>query len=377
MISARHFVDELITQGTTFFSGVPCSFLTPLINEVAGRKETRHVLASSEGDAVSIASGIWLGGKTAVVLCQNSGLGNMVNPLTSLNEPFRIPVLLLVTWRGKPGTKDEPQHELMGRITPELLSLIGVEWMVLPDDEAASIMALRYALDYIHHERRPFALVVSGDTFAPGPQCAEVYSDARSPLREEVLATFLNAVDEDAVVVATTGKTGRELFTLADRPGHLYCVGSMGYASSIAHGIALSSARPVYLLDGDGAAIMHMGNLTSIGASSPANLTHIVLDNGSYDSTGAQPTASASVNFLAVGIGAGYAHAQSCRSCNELSTALRNRIQTGPRLLHVPIRAGSMARLGRPTEAPHNVAHRLRSLLTDTVPSDAPQSAHY
>ena len=305
MIDVRHFVDELIRQGATYFSGVPCSYLTSLINEVIARKETRYVLASSEGDAISIAAGLWLGGKMSVVLCQNSGLGNMVNPLTSMSEPFGLPLLMLVTWRGKPGTKDEPQHKMMGQITPGLLSLMGIEYALLPAEEEASLVAVRTAFEYIKREQKPYALILSEDGFLARAQPNDMPSRSDLPRREDALATFLDTVEEDAVVIATTGKTGRELFTLQDRPGHFYCVGSMGYASAIAHGVALASKRHVYLIDGDGAAIMHMGNLTSIGASQPANLTHIVLDNACYDSTGAQATASSSVDFVAVALAAG------------------------------------------------------------------------
>ncbi len=146
MLSPQRFVDQLVQSGVACFTGVPCSYLTPLINEVIGRNETRYVIAASEGEAVSIAAGIWLTGKTAVVLCQNSGLGNMVNPLTSLNEPFAIPVLLLMTWRGRPGTKDEPQHRQMGQIMPDLLDTLDVGWALLPDDEAGSRAAVEHAL---------------------------------------------------------------------------------------------------------------------------------------------------------------------------------------------------------------------------------------
>ncbi|AWK89870.1 phosphonopyruvate decarboxylase [Azospirillum thermophilum] len=364
MIKASVFVDQLVAQGTTCFTGVPCSYLTPLIDEVIGRDGIRYVPASSEGDAVSIAAGVWLAGGTAVVLCQNSGLGNMVNPITSLNDPFGIPVLLLVTWRGRPGVKDEPQHALMGRITPDLLTLLGLDWAVLPDDGDGAAAALRTACESIRRTQRPYALVVSGDTFGAGPRDASVPPTTGRPSREEVLAAFLAVVDEEAAVIATTGKTGRELFTLADRPGHLYCVGSMGYASSVAHGVALTSPRPVYVLDGDGAAIMHLGNFASIGAEGPRNLVHIVLDNGCYDSTGGQPTVSSTVDFVATARGLGYRDARSCGSCAEFAAALRDAMVPGPRLLHVPVSAGSMARLGRPTVSPHDAARRLRRFLT-------------
>lgn len=369
MINVRDFVNALIEQGTHYFTGVPCSYLTPLINEVIARDETHYVLASNEGEALSLASGLWLANKTAVVLCQNSGLGNLINPLTSLNEPFSIPVLLLVTWRGQPGTKDEPQHRLMGEITPELLTLAGVEWAVLPDDETGALASLQHACNYIQAEQRPYALVLTGNQFcaaqSPMPEPQTAY-----PRREEALETLLAHVNPDGVIIATTGKTGRELFTLSDRPEHFYCVGSMGYASAIAHGIALGCASlPVYVIDGDGAALMHLGNFAGIGASKPDNLIHIILDNGSYDSTGAQPTASPGVDFVAMAYAAGYAHAQHCNDSDSFAKALRQTDIAGPRLLHVPIGIGSMAQLGRPTLSPYNVARRLQSHLKTIDPA--------
>jgi phosphonopyruvate decarboxylase len=253
----------------------------------------------------------------------------------------------------------------MGQITPELLSLMGVKWGLLPDDDSSGLAALQHACDYIRREQKPYVLVMPGDTFISNSQSVKP-SQENHFSRTDALATFLDNVDEKAVVVATTGKTGRELFSLDDRQGHLYCVGSMGYASSIAHGIALVSTRQVYLLDGDGAAIMHLGNLTSIGSSRPANFTHIVLDNGCYDSTGGQPTASASVDFAAVALAVGYSHARECRSAADLCLALRNSVSLiGPKLLHVRINAGPISQVGRPTKTPYTVARRLRHLLID------------
>lgn len=365
MINVKNFVAEIIQQGARFFTGVPCSYLTPLINEVIARDETQYVLASNEGEALSLASGLWLANQTAVVLCQNSGLGNLINPLTSLSEPFAIPALLLVTWRGQPGVKDEPQHRLMGEITPGLLTLSGVRWALLPDDEAQALQAVRDANDYMRREQRPFALVMAGDQFSPGPAFAP---QAHGPSRAEALQTLLECADPQGVIIATTGKTGRELFTLSDRPEHLYCVGSMGYASALATGIALGCAqRKVYVIDGDGAALMHLGNMAGIGASQPPNLIHIVLDNGSYDSTGAQPTASASVDFVGLAEACGYTQARRCTDMANFAQALSAPIARGPQLLHVPIRSGSMAQLGRPTLSPFQVARRLRGLLAPTA----------
>ncbi len=364
VISSPWFVDELQRRGVSMYAGVPCSYLSSLIDEVIARPSSHYVAASSEGEALSLVSGAWLGGRLGAVLCQNSGLGNMVSPLTSLNAIFRIPALLLVTHRGRPGEKDEPQHELMGRKTGALLDAMEVPWAVLPKNQAEAERALDVAFSALRETAKPYALMVEKDSFSAGPAPAGLPPDAGVPLsREQALGIFIKCTPAGAAVIATTGKTGRELYTLNDRCAHLYCVGSMGYANALAHGLAL--ARPdctTYVLDGDGAALMHLGNLATIGALASPNLVHVILDNGQYDSTGGQRTVSASVDFCRTALALGYRHAVGCVSGDEFSAALRASV-AGPTLIHVRIRPGSMAMLGRPTITPADVARRLQASL--------------
>jgi len=266
MITAADFLAEAARHGFDFYTGVPCSFLTPLINGVLSSKALAYVGAASEGEAVAIAAGAWLAGRKTVVMCQNSGLGNAVNPLTSLNTPFRIPTLLITTWRGQPGIGDEPQHKLMGQITQKLLSVIEVEHEPFPTTAEALPAALRRAVARMAQSELPFAFVMEqGSVRHDGLEAApckraepgrrEDFSmPGEQPTRAAVLERFLSLVDPAAAVVATTGKCGRELFTLADRPQHLYQVGSMGGASGMALGVALNVSMPVVVLDGDGAA---------------------------------------------------------------------------------------------------------------------------
>ncbi|HEX9461283.1 MAG TPA: thiamine pyrophosphate-binding protein, partial [Alphaproteobacteria bacterium] len=271
MITAADFLAEAARHGFDFYTGVPCSFLTPLINGVLSSKALDYVGAASEGEAVAIAAGAWLAGRKTVVMCQNSGLGNAVNPLTSLNTPFRIPTLLITTWRGQPGIGDEPQHKLMGQITQKLLSVIEVEHEPFPTTAEALPAALRRAVARMAQSELPFAFVMEqGSVRHDGLEAApckraepgrrEDFSmPGEQPTRAAVLERFLSLVDPAAAVVATTGKCGRELFTLADRPQHLYQVGSMGGASGMALGVALNVSMPVVVLDGDGAALMKLG----------------------------------------------------------------------------------------------------------------------
>jgi len=379
MISAGEFIAEAGRAGFDFFTGVPCSYLTPLINGVLNDRALGYVGATSEGEAVAIAAGAWLAGRHTVVMCQNSGLGNAVNPLTSLNAPFRIPTLLITTWRGQPGQPDEPQHAVMGAITPDLLTLIGLDQAAFPTTAAAVAPALAAAMASMRARALPYALVMAKDSVAeegllpvaavtppPGQRRDDPARGAELPRRVAVLERFLAATDAGTMVIATTGKCGRELFTLADRPQHLYLVGSMGGASAVGLGVALNTPRPVVVLDGDGAALMKLGNLATIGAYRPANLIQIVLDNGVHDSTGGQATVSASVDFAAIALACGYRFAAVCHSLDGFDAALAEAGRVGgPALIHVRIAPGSLAKLGRPTVAPAEVARRFQATLRD------------
>jgi phosphonopyruvate decarboxylase len=379
VIAADAFLDSARARGFTFYTGVPCSFLTPIINRVIGDPRIEYVGAASEGEAVAVAAGAWLAGRRTVVMCQNSGLGNTVNPLTSLNFPFRIPTLLIVTWRGQPGIHDEPQHELMGEITAVLLDTMRVPHRPFPKVKREIGAALAGAEATMMETSLPFAFIMEKDTVrddgldqpAPAPRPGGTRRDLREggprPRRAAVLGRFLGLVAPEAAVIATTGKCGRELFTLADRPQHLYQVGSMGCASAMGLGVALNAGRPVAVLDGDGAALMKLGTLATIGARAPRNLIHVVLDNGVHDSTGGQATVSASVDFADVALACGYATGAACDSVAGFETAFRAAAAApGPHLIHARISAGSLEKLGRPTVRPPEVARRFQAFLRGT-----------
>jgi len=376
VIAADAFLDAAKARELDFYTGVPCSFLTPLINRVISDRATDYVGAASEGEAVAIAAGAWLAGRGPVVMCQNSGLGNTINPLTSLNWPFRIPSLLVVTWRGQPGLKDEPQHELMGRITAALLETADVPHRAFPTVDHDIAPALDAAAAAMAESGLPFAFIMEKDAVAevvleqtapsarPRGRALDLRRGGDPVTRIAALERILAVLPEAAAVIATTGKCGRELFTLADRPQHLYQVGSMGGASAMGLGVALNVRRPVVVLDGDGAALMKLGNLATIGAQAPDNLIHVVLDNGVHDSTGGQATVSANVDFAAVAVACGYARAVACDDLAELEQALRAGLtEVGPHLVHMRIAPGSLAKLGRPTVKPAEVARRFREFL--------------
>ena len=379
MISAYAFLQPAQERGFSFYSGVPCSFLTPLINRVISDPALDYVGAASEGEAVAVAAGAWLAGRRTVVMCQNSGLGNTVNPLTSLNHPFRIPTLMIVTWRGQPGLKDEPQHELMGEVTGSLLDAIAIGHAEFPKEVDAVPAALDRAERTMAAEELPFALIMEKGSvrddgldqpdqpIRPRGEIADLRKGGERPARIDLLRCVQALVPAEAAVVATTGKTGRELFTCEDRPQQLYQVGSMGCASAMGLGVALNTPRPVLVLDGDGAALMKLGAMATIGAYAPDNLVHVLLDNGVHDSTGGQATVSPNVNFAAVARACGYPRAFRCDSEAGFARALKTALDEGPRpvLIHALIAPGSMEALGRPTIAPRDVSRRFQSFIME------------
>ncbi|HXV39607.1 MAG TPA: phosphonopyruvate decarboxylase [Steroidobacteraceae bacterium] len=375
MIGAAAFITAARERGFGLYTGVPCSYLTPFINTVIGAPGLRYVGAANEGDAVAIAAGSALAGVPAVAMFQNSGLGNAVSPLTSLTHTFRIPVLLIVTWRGEPGgAADEPQHALMGQVTPRMLELMEVPWAPFPSEQAAIGPALDAALAHMRNAKRPYALVMKKGSVAearletapaaPAPGGAAPAARPRaSATRRDMLAAIRSAAAAADVLVATTGYTGRELYAFGDAPNQFYMVGSMGCAVSLALGIALAQPRRrVIAIDGDGAALMRLGALATVGCERPANLVHVVLDNGMHESTGGQATAAPAVDFCAIAAGSGYAAVAAAGDPGALAAELARNVP-GPRFIHVPIAPGVPDKLPRPKVTPPEVAARLAAFL--------------
>ncbi len=378
MIDAEAFIAAARARGFGLYTGVPCSYLTPFINHTIGSPVLRYVGAANEGDAVAIGAGAELGGQRAVVMFQNSGLGNAVNPLTSLTHTFRLPLLLIVTWRGEPGGHaDEPQHELMGAITPRLLELMDIPWALFPESEADIGPALDRAVAHIDEVRRPFALImrkgsVAEATLAAGPEREPPPAVARVPRkapvaqRHAILAAIRAAAGDRDLLVATTGFTGRELYALGDTSNQLYMVGSMGCAVSLALGLAIARPdRRVIAIDGDGAALMRLGALTTVAAERPPNLVHVLIDNGRHESTGGQATVSPGVDFCAIAAGAGYRSVAAEADPAAVSAALADR-SPGLRFMQVPVLPGVLQGLPRPSMPPQAVAERFRAALGRT-----------
>lgn len=381
MISAEEFVSSCSSRGFSFFTGVPCSLLKPLINYVIKSPNLDYVIASSEGEAIGIAAGVYLAGKRSVVMCQNSGLGNMVNPLTSLNYPFRIPVLLIVTQRGEPSIGDEPQHELMGEITTELLDALRIPWSFFPESSEMITTALDEAENAMSSTGLPFALVMRKGSMEKTEMDAGknrilseksgkcegsfVCGSSERMRRIDAIQIIQEMISAEDAIIATTGKIGRELFTLRDRENQIYIVGSMGCASSIGFGIQhVLPERRVVVLDGDGAALMKMGTFATIGHYQPPKLMHIILDNEAHESTGGQFTASTTVDFCGVALACGYRQCYRVEMGADLQRAISSaKGSIGPSLIHLKVACGSIADLGRPTIKPYQVKERFMRFL--------------
>lgn len=379
MIEARQFVEPAKALGFDFWAGVPCSFLTPFINYTIGDGGLSYISSANEGDAVAAATGAALGGHRSVAMMQNSGLGNAVSPLTSLNYVFCIPVLLIVTLRGEPGKPDEPQHELMGQVTAELLETMRIAWGWFPDHEDDVEAALDAAVSHMDSTGRPYALIMKKGMVAPfalkdgdnfeRPSCSvdkDDIDDRRSRhdvLRDLVAGTGL----QDTVLIASTGFNGRELYAIEDRPNQLYMVGSMGCAASL--GLGLASVKPdrkIIVIDGDGAVLMRMGNLATMGAYAGDNFYHLLLDNGVHESTGGQGTVAGAVDFPAVAAACGYRSVFGPMPGQQWVDTLLQ--APAPAFIRIKTARGVPDGLPRPSVKPPEVARRLMQHLGIEMP---------
>ncbi|MFE4822137.1 phosphonopyruvate decarboxylase [Streptomyces sp. NPDC056704] len=338
MTGSTAFLAALEKSGVRLVSGVPCSFFSGPIRLLADHPRMRYIPAANEGSALAIAAGARLAGEPTAVIAQNSGFGNMVNPLTSLVLPYRIPLLVIVSMRGWPSAgAGEPQHHWMGKVVPQWLDSLDVPHRWLTPGGPTFEAVLKETLPVLESGRTAFVLVAKGAVRDETPAPAEAATpSAAVPNRDDVVDALLAEI-RDEHVVSTTGYLSRAMYNRADRPRNFYMQGSMGHAAALALGSAL--ARPderFVVLDGDGSVLMHMGALATIGHFAPRNLIHIVFDNQAYDSTGGQPTTSATTDFDTVAQGSGYRTVRRVETTAELRPALRALLDAdGPSLLAV------------------------------------------
>ena len=366
MIRPEYFIEKLRENGIDCFAGVPDSLLKNICAYITDHCDASHnIITANEGAAVGLAAGHYLAtGKPACVYMQNSGEGNIINPLASLTDPevYNIPVLLLIGWRGRPGVHDEPQHVKQGKVTTGLLNTMGINFDVLSKDEDKAGKQIAKAIEALNR-KEVYALVIEKDTF-DAYQLSTANSQLELPLsREEAIRTVAAALGEKDCIVSTTGMISRELFEYrtAMNQGHerdFLTVGSMGHASQIALGIAMEKPdRRVWCFDGDGATIMHMGSMAIVASKQPGNYVHVVFNNGAHDSVGGQPTVGLNIDLPAVAKAVGYKYVVSVDNKEDLEkelSTLSAHLSTsgGPILLEVRVKKGNRKDLGRPTTTP-------------------------
>lgn len=361
MLDPREFTKQLQSEGYTFFTGVPDSLLKELCACITDTvSPEQHIIAANEGAAVGLAAGHHLGtGEAAVVYMQNSGTGNAINPLLSLADPgvYSIPMLLIIGWRGEPGVKDEPQHIKQGAVQKELLTSLGYSFEILATEQQEAEEQLKRLTAEMRRQQTPVILLVRKNSF-------EKYtgsSDGDSPYqmsREEALGLLLAELPEESRIVSTTGKTSREIYELRVTAGEghgkdFLTVGSMGHAVMIALGLAKGQKRPVVCVDGDGAAIMHMGSMAVAAREAPESFVHILINNGAHESVGGQPTIGFDISFATLAKEMGYRTVVTVADPGELQAALSQLRQAdGPTFIEVRVRKGARADLGRPKTTP-------------------------
>ncbi len=362
MLDCKSFYEDVQNAGFDFYAGVPDSLLKDFCAYVTDHTPPeRNVITANEGSAVALAAGYYLAtGKPGVVYLQNSGLGNTVNPLTSLTDEavYGIPMMLIIGWRGEPGKKDEPQHNKMGSISREMLDAAGVEWQELPQEPEAAKAAIAHARKRLSERPAPFAFLVRAGTFAK----YSLVNKTPSPYgmsREEAIGLIIEQLPKSARIIATTGMPSRELYEHREQRGERHdtdflTVGSMGHSSQIALGIALQDkSKAIWCLDGDGAVLMHMGGLASIGTSGCTQYKHICLNNGAHDSVGGQPTVAFQVDLSKVASACGYPAVFVASSADELREVFpRFEAASGPAFLEVRVKIGHRDNLGRPKMSP-------------------------
>jgi phosphonopyruvate decarboxylase len=377
MINLEKFCDRLRNSGVEFLTGVPDTLLNDFCLHVeATWPKDRHVIAANEGNAVALAVGYHLATNTVpLVYMQNSGMGNALNPLLSLTnkEVYAIPLILLIGWRGDPSSSDWPQHQKQGELTPVLLDALDIPYRIVENAEEKVLEAAEWAAHTARTISAPTALIAQKRVFERGEKSGFDPEDgAHLMSREDAISCILKNLPRDTIFVATTGRATRELHELRNLNGsgheHDFLnVGAMGHASSIATGIALANKnRLVVCLDGDGAAIMHLGSFTTVGKHNVPNLLHVVLNNGVHESVGGQSTAGLRMNMTAVAEGSGYkSPGLPITTENSLKNALSSLIsRPGPSFIEVHIRKGMRSDL--PPLKFDLVSHKLNLIETLT-----------
>ena len=364
MISPKYFYDSLIANGTDFFAGVPDSLLKNFCAYITDNAPAdKHIISANEGSATALATGYHFAtGKIPLIYMQNSGEGNMINPLLSIVDPdvYSVPMMIVIGWRGEPGVHDEPQHIKQGKVTCDLLDAMKIPYSILGAGNCNKCLdkALAKAYEYIKANNAPYALVIKKGTFEDYTLQNNTTVEADMS-REEAIEKIMLSAPETAAFVSTTGMASRELYELRDKHGQghskdFLTVGGMGHASQIALSIAMQKKdRLIYCIDGDGASIMQMGGMATIGTRNPSNMVHIVLNNGAHDSVGGQPTVGRQIDLCGIAKACGYGNVVKASTKEELDAILKDK-NTFDKLtfIEVLVRKGARKDLGRPKTTP-------------------------
>ncbi len=360
MIRPEHLYDFLCKQGIDFYTGVPDSILKDFLAYVQDHTmEEKHIITANEGLAIGLATGYHFStGSIPLVYLQNSGLGNIVNPLVSLagNEMYGIPLLLLIGWRGRPGTTDEPQHSKMGSITHTMLELLDIPYYILNNNEESSFGKIAVAIAKATEQKKPVALLVPADLFE---KYNGSFGENSYPLvRENVIKEIIRKLLGNETVVCTTGKIGREFYEQNHIAGkkikaYLLSPGAMGHANHVALGIQMNSDKKMIMLDGDGSVLMHMGSLATIPHYAKKGFVHIVINNGSHESVGGQPTGAFRADLSGIAKACGYTKVTCITNEDEFSEWLNTGLNAaGSQLVEIRTNCESRAGLGRPVGDP-------------------------
>lgn len=346
--------------GADFYTGVPDSQLKALCNylmDTYGIDPKHHIIAANEGNCTALAAGYYLAtGKVPVVYMQNSGEGNIINPVASLlnDKVYAIPVVFIIGWRGEPGIPDEPQHIYQGEVTTKLLEVMGIKHFIIGKDTTDDeVVATMEEFKEILTSGKDVAFVIRKGALTDAPKIE--YKNSNTMLREEIIRHIVKASGEDPIV-STTGKASRELFEtrVANGQSHKYdflSVGSMGHSSSIALGVVLNKPEQrIWCIDGDGSVLMHMGSLAVIGAYKPKNLIHVVINNGAHETVGGMPTVANSIDIVGVAKACGYPYAVSVENFEKLKQELKVvKEREELSLIEIKCNIGAREDLGRPT----------------------------
>lgn len=365
-VTVEQLFDSFKKCGISYFSGVPDSTFKEWMSFLADNEDKlTNRIAVNEGAAVAHATGYYLAHqKVGVVYLQNSGLGNAINPLTSLADPlvYGVPLILLMGWRGMPGMKDEPQHVRMGKSTLSLLDSISIPHQIIDHDNYDEVIKNAHAMAI--ERKGPVAIIVKPGFLDSYKQLS--ISTNEGLAREEFIEEFVKRISAKDVLFSTTGKISRELYEVSERLGrghdsNFYNIGSMGHLSAIALEFSMQkSNRRTFVLDGDGSALMHLGNFATNGFYSPSNFVHIILDNGAHESTGGQPTISPSLKWSNLFQGVGYCKTLALETFDDISSLLEERYSS-PLAVVVKIKQGSRADLGRPKLTPEQIKDKFIS----------------